>query len=281
MTTEKDIFKRGSTTYYFSSIFFPPKVRDDVFKLYSFVRVADDYVDNVPTNTKQFTSLRKLWESSITDKDFQTEVQASDDINLRVVRNMVFVSRKYSFEHKWVTSFLDSMQADIDQKKYRTIADTFWYMYGSAEVIGLMMAKIMGLPEVSYRYAQMQGRAMQYINFVRDIAEDNTLGRQYFPVNELKKFGLQDLQQKTVQAHPESFENFLRAQINLYRTWQTEADKGFDFIPKRLRIPLQTATDMYNWTAQNIYKAPNLVFVKKLKPSKYRVIGTVIKNTAR
>ncbi|MDQ5885643.1 MAG: 15-cis-phytoene synthase [Patescibacteria group bacterium] len=281
MTTEKDIFKRGSTTYYFSSIFFPPKVRDDVFKLYSFVRVADDYVDNVPTNTKQFTSLRKLWESSITDKDFQTEVQASDDINLRVVRNMVFVSRKYSFEHKWVTSFLDSMQADIDQKKYRTIADTFWYMYGSAEVIGLMMAKIMGLPEVSYKYAQMQGRAMQYINFVRDIAEDNTLGRQYFPVNELKKFGLQDLQQKTVQAHPESFENFLRAQINLYRTWQTEADKGFDFIPKRLRIPLQTATDMYNWTAQNIYKAPNLVFVKKLKPSKYRVIGTVIKNTAR
>lgn len=278
MNTEKNIFKQGSTTYYFSSRFFPSNVREDVFKLYSFVRVADDYVDSIPADAKQFRQLRKLWELAVNDASFDSEVTSSDDINLRVVRNMVFVFRKYSFERSWVTSFLDSMQADLDQKKYKTIEDTIWYMYGSAEVIGLMMAKIMGLPEASYDYARLQGRAMQYINFVRDIAEDNSLGRQYFPTNELKKFGLKDLQQKTVQASPESFEKFLRAQINLYKTWQYEANKGFDYIPKKLRIPLQTATDMYSWTANNIYKNPRIVFERKLKPSKYRVLCTVIKN---
>lgn len=279
MTTEKDIFKRGSTTYYFSSLFFPRKIKDDVFKLYSFVRVADDYVDSIPADSQQFSQLRKLWETSVNDDSFQTDVRGSDDINLRVVRNMVFVYRKYSFEQKWVTAFLDSMQADLDRKEYRTLEDTIWYMYGSAEVIGLMMAKIMGLPEESYIYAQMQGRAMQYINFVRDIDEDNILGRQYFPISELQKFGLKDLQQKTVQANSESFEKFMRAQIRLYESWQTEANKGFTSIPKRLRIPLQTATDMYNWTATNIHKKPLNVFQSKIKPSKYRVLFTIVKNT--
>lgn len=279
MTTEKDIFKRGSTTYYFSSLFFPKSIKEDVFKLYSFVRVADDYVDATPAEVANFKNLRKLWEQSVQDTSFDTNVHSSDDINVRVVRNMVFVTRKYNFKHAWVTSFLDSMQADLDKKQYKKIEDTIWYMYGSAEVIGLMMAKIMGIPEKSFKYAQMQGRAMQYINFVRDIAEDNTLKRQYFPASELKNFGLKNLSQKTVEANKVEFCAFLRAQIDLYNQWQTEANKGFAFIPKRLRIPLQTTTDMYNWTAQKIYQNPALVFDKKQKPSKYRVLFTIVKNT--
>lgn len=277
MKTERDIFKRGSTTYYFSSLFFPKGIKDDVFKLYSFVRVADDYVDSIPADTKQFKFLRKLWQQSFADSSFDDVVKDSDDINLRVVRNMVFVARKYAFNPDWVTAFLDSMQADLEKKQYKTIDDTIWYMYGSAEVIGLMMANIMGLSEKSHIYAQMQGRAMQYINFVRDIAEDNKLGRRYFPESELKKYGLSDLSQKTVDANVDAFEAFLRAQIDLYEVWQQEANKGFGFIPKRLRIPLQTATDMYNWTAKVIYKDPTCVFSHKVKPSKYRVIGTVLK----
>ena len=51
---QKEIFKQGSTTYYLSSLFFPKKIRDDVFTLYAFVRVADDYVDNIPAQQKEF-----------------------------------------------------------------------------------------------------------------------------------------------------------------------------------------------------------------------------------
>ena len=279
MNREKEIFKQGSTTYYFSSIFFPRKIKDDVFKLYSFVRVADDYVDNIPADRSEFKRLRKLWETSIADGHFETTVSASDDVNMRVVKNMVSVSRKYHFEQKWVTSFLDSMQADLDKKKYRTLEDIIWYMYGSAEVIGLMMAKIMGLPKKAYPYARMQGRAMQYINFVRDIAEDNRLGRSYFPASELKKYGLADLQTKTVSKHPEAFEAFQRAQIKQYKQWQKIADKGFRFIPRRLRIPLRTATDMYNWTAETIEKAPLTVYGRKVKPTKKRVLTRALKRS--
>lgn len=48
------IFKRGSKTYFYSTLFFPPKVRRDVFILYSFLRKADDYVDRIPQDTEGF-----------------------------------------------------------------------------------------------------------------------------------------------------------------------------------------------------------------------------------
>lgn len=276
MKIEKEIFRAGSTTYYFSSIFFPKKIKDDVFRLYSFVRVADDYVDAIPAKKSQFKKLRKLWDESINDAAFNTEVSVSDDVNYRVVKNMVYVTRKYHFEPQWITAFLDSMQADLDLKKYRTLDDTIWYMYGSAEVIGMMMAKIMGLPKKAYPFAMMQGRAMQYINFIRDIAEDNTLGRQYFPASELKKYNLPNIKKNTAKANPEIFNEFIQAQLQYYELWQSEANRGFNYIPKRIRIPLQTATDMYNWTAIKIAEEPLIVFDKKIKPSKIKVISTAL-----
>ena len=54
----KRIFKNGSKTYYYSSFFFPPNVKEDVFKLYSFVRKADDYVDSVPQQKQEFYSFK-------------------------------------------------------------------------------------------------------------------------------------------------------------------------------------------------------------------------------
>ncbi|MEM3950161.1 squalene/phytoene synthase family protein, partial [Saccharolobus sp.] len=56
-----EIFKKGSITYYNSSYFFPPKVREDVTKLYAFVRVFDDLVDSVPQKVEEFYNLRKLY----------------------------------------------------------------------------------------------------------------------------------------------------------------------------------------------------------------------------
>lgn len=275
---EKSIFKKGSTTYYFSSLFFPQKVKSDVFKLYSFVRVVDDYVDSIPSKNKEFQHIKKQWHSAINDIHFNTHIHNEDSIDQRVIKNMVFVSRKYNFKKEWTASFLDSMQADLDKKQYQTMKDTIWYMYGSAEVIGLMMAKIMDLPNEALQYAKLQGRAMQYINFVRDIAEDNDLGRLYFPKSELKKYGLNNLSYSKILKEPHEFEDFVKAQIDLYEKWQEEANTGYRYIPKRLRIPLQTATDMYNWTASSIYQNPQVVFEKKLKPFKRQVICSVLKN---
>lgn len=278
MSLEEDIFKKGSATYYFSSKFFPKLVREDVFKLYSFVRVADDYVDSIPQQASSFKKLRAMWLAAECNETFNTKPESTDYVDERVVKNIIYVQRKYAFEHDWIEAFLDSMQADLDQKPYKTLADSLWYVYGSAEVIGLMMAKILGLPEESYKAAKLQGRAMQWINFIRDIDEDIELGRCYFPEAERKKYAINKISKESAKQNETVFNEFVRAEIERYKAWQSEADQGYKYIPKRLRIPLQTARDMYNWTAEEIYKNPMIVFEKKVKPQKARIIRTGLKS---
>jgi 15-cis-phytoene synthase len=269
---ETRIFKNGSTTYYFSSKFFPRKVREDVADLYSFVRTADDYVDKKPAQTQKLLKLEQYYQESIKVKSFDFRVKKNDSVDQRVVKNIIRVSRKYGFENEWVESFIASMKQDISPKTYETLSDSLDYVYGSADVIGLMMAKIMELPDESLKYAQMQGRAMQWINFARDVKEDNGLGRCYFPATEIKKFGIDSLDEQTALKNPDQFKKFIRFQIKRYYGWQTEANKGFKFIPRRLRIPLQTAVDMYAWTAEQIEKDPFIVFEKKVKPRKRDIL---------
>jgi phytoene synthase len=167
------------------------------------------------------------------------------------------------------------MDWDLVKKAYRTRKETLRYMYGSAEVVGLMMARILGLPEKAEEPARYLGRAMQHINFIRDIREDLLLGRTYFPLDEMKKAGLKILKDDS-DTH---FRPFIKRQLALYREWQARGEKGFALIPRRFRIPVRTASDMYNWTARTIARNPGVVFRKKIKPSLPRVLFTALINT--
>ncbi len=297
--SERQIFRRGSTTFYRSSLFFPAKIRTDVFDLYSFVRVADDYVDKLPRNREAFYELRGLWTQSIKSTHFSTAKKPSDSLNQRVIKNMVRLMRAHNFDPTWVESFLDSMESDLSWATSKIGAKTgkkhiehgkhqfykfdnpkalLFYIHGSAEVVGLMLARIMGLPKAADRYAELLGRSLQSINFIRDIQEDNNLGRCYFVNSDFEKFGLPDLSEASARGNPEGFANFIREQIELYRKTQREAIKGFRFIPRRYRLPIQTAVDMYDWTANKIAQDPLIVFQKKVKPSKPRILKTALNN---
>lgn len=274
---EREIFKKGSTTYYWSSKFFPPNIRADVYKLYSFVRIVDDYVDAQPQQKQAFYKLREAWNIAEADVSFNTSPVSGEPVHDRILKNMIAVSRKHDFDPAWTTAFLDAMQSDLRRTEYKTIGDTIVYMHGSAEVIGLMMCKIMGVDHGAYGAAILQGRAMQYINFIRDIAEDVQLGRCYFPKEELKRFGLSDLAPETAAANPAAFEKFIHAQLAYYREWQRRAEEAYHYLPKRLLIPLRVASQMYQWTAVQIEAQPLKIYRAKIKPTRTRVILTALR----
>ncbi|TXT67415.1 MAG: Phytoene synthase [Promethearchaeota archaeon] len=262
----QEIFKAGSTTYFNSSIFFPKDVRLDVFILYGFVRVADDFVDTIPQKKEEFLEFRKKYEQAVSGKK----------VDNSIIENFIELMQRKDFKPAWVDAFLYSMELDLTKKVYSSLDETLEYIYGSAEVIGLFMAKILELPQEAYFAAERLGRAMQYINFIRDIKEDVKLGRQYFPLND---YDLKNLSQEEAMNNKEEFKRFLRDKIEQYLGWQQEAEKGFKYIPRRYWIPIKTASDMYKWTALKIKENPLIVYEKKVKPSKGRIIRNVIKNT--
>jgi len=278
---EKKIFKQGSTTYYWSASFFPKSYRKDVFALYSFVRVADDYVDEQPAQPEKLLELETVYLAAITDPSFDVITHGWDDIDTRVVKNIVRLSHKYKFDQKWVESFFWAMKQDIDSSGYKSLEDSLKYVHGSAEVIGLMMAKIMGLEEASFEAAMHQGRAMQWINFIRDIDEDNDLNRMYFPRDDLRKYNLKDLSRETAESQKADFTRFMNLQLKRYKQWQDKADEGMQYIPLRLRSALKTAIEMYNWTAMQIEKDPFIIYDKKVRPGKIRILTSGTKRVAK
>jgi phytoene synthase len=170
---------------------------------------------------------------------------------------------------------------DLTKKEYQNIDDAMAYMYGSAEVIGLMMARIMGLSDDASGYARLLGRAMQYINFLRDIREDLSFGRSYLPADEMREVGLASLAQEDARSRPDVFRAFIRKQIARYRDWQAEAEKGYALIPRRCRIPIRTAADMYEWTARRIEADPFIVYRGPVKPSRGQILQAGFRNIFR
>jgi phytoene synthase len=262
------IFKQGSKTYFYSSLFFPTYAKKDVFSLYGFVRKADNYVDSIPQDINGFYEFKEKYYKAINGNK-------TNDI---VIDSFVELANKKGFNPEWTEAFLKSMESDIMKSRYENIGDTIDYIYGSAEIIGLYMAKIMDLPNEALYYAKYLGRSMQYINFIRDISEDLKLGRIYMPGDEMKKHGLISLDYDYTKTVPEKFSSFIHEQLKHYCKWQHIAEEGYKYIPKRYLIPVKTASEMYNWTAEKIYKNPFMVYHKKIKPQVSQIISTTIIN---
>ncbi|WP_018527723.1 phytoene/squalene synthase family protein [Alkalispirochaeta alkalica] len=263
------IFREGSKTYYTASLFFPESVKRDVFLLYGFVRVADNFVDQLPQDAEGFFSFcRRYRQAWALGPGASTEDP--------VIDGFIDLARRKNFDPAWIDAFLRSMEWDLTRREYDRIEDTLEYIYGSAEVIGLCMAAILELPESAHQSARALGRSMQYINFIRDINEDLGLGRRYLP---LEGTSLKSLTAEEARARPGEFAAFLRAQSRLYRVWQREGEAGYPYLPRRVLIAVKTASDMYNWTASRIMKDPFLVYRRTIKPSRLRILARAFLNT--
>ena len=260
-----EIFKSGSKTYFQTSLFFPPELRRDVFILYAFVRVADNFVDDAPQDEKGFADFCRGWERA----------DCGIPSGLPIIDDFVDLSRRRGFESSWIRAFLASMAMDLGTVEFESLSETLAYIYGSAEVIGLFMSRIMGLPEAALPHARMLGRAMQYINFLRDIPEDNRLGRRYLPIG---GSGLKGLSEDEARRIPDVFRTWFRSQSALYRRWHEEALKGYGYIPRRYLLPIRTAEDMYLWTAETLESDPIKVFQRKVKPKRRRILKKIAVN---
>lgn len=262
------VFKAGSTTYFNSSLFFPPDLLDEVKILYGFVRVADDYVDAVPQDAAGFRAFVTAYRGAM----------AGNAAGNPVIDDFVALGQRADFDPAWTDAFLAAMEADLSKRFYQTETEVLEYVYGSAEVIGLYMARLMKLRPEAEHCARMLGRAMQYINFIRDVAEDLELGRRYLPVEGtgLPADWLPDPAQ--ARERPDEWSAFLARHLERYRVWQTEAEAGYHFLPRRSRIAVKTAADMYNWTGRVIAADPLVVFERKVKPHKARIIMRALGN---
>lgn len=267
------ILKNSSQRFYYSTLAFPEPMRTDVGILYSFCRKTDNIVDleNGVKALENFRIFKNEFYSAL-------EQNSSNDVMLN---DFIKVYHTYSFKKEWIEALFESMEMDLNSFKYESLEPTLKYVYGVAEVIGLMMAQIMELPEESTQSAMMLGRAMQWSNMIRDIDEDNKRGRCYFPKSDLDKFELKDLEYSTVITSERKFYEFIDLQIERFLQWMEEAEKGYKYIPRNCITAVKTAADIDLWTIEQIRKNPLIIYERKVKPSNFTILRKGLENYVR
>lgn len=160
-------------------------LRAPIYNIYGFVRFADEIVDS-------FHQYQK--ESLLHDFKNETFLAIERGISLNPILNSFQITiNQYQIDTRFITDFFNSMEMDLEKTIYNR--DGYReYIYGSAEVVGLMCLQIFceGDKEAFLRLkpaAQALGAAFQKINFLRDVKADfEQLNRTYFPNVDFKNF---------------------------------------------------------------------------------------------
>jgi phytoene/squalene synthetase len=156
-----------------------PTIRQDIYNIYGFVRFADEIVDSFHDYDK--TTLFSRFEKSLSEA-------LEDKIHLNPILNSFqHTAHKYEIDRHLIDSFMDSMRLDLTKKDYLTENEYKQYIYGSADVVGLMCLKVFVNGDVT-KYDALKdsamhlGSAFQKVNFLRDLKADfEGLSRTYFP----------------------------------------------------------------------------------------------------
>jgi phytoene synthase len=177
-TVSRIITNTYSTSFTLGIKFLNRKLHKPIYNIYGFVRCADEIVDSFHGYDKKFL-LEKL------HHDTFEAIKQKVSIN-PVINSFQETVNQFNIGEELISSFLNSMEMDLDQKKYNR-QNYEEYIYGSAEAVGLMCLKVFtNGDEEKYNelkpYAMKLGSAFQKVNFLRDLSSDiNDLGRFYFP----------------------------------------------------------------------------------------------------
>ncbi len=278
------------TSYYVANRFFPEQVKQDVFTLYAFVRIPDDIVDEPGVDPvkarKELDRLRDYFQDCF---DGKSPVPSDDLERNQVASEAAKLFHTYQIPLDRVRDFFAAMYADLEKKVYYTYEELQKYMYGSAEVVGLMMCKIIGYDEAQeaevFRTAKLLGEAMQYTNFLRDIQEDAIdFDRMYIPEDRLQKHHLNHvLLSQYVAKKPvdDTREKFMSQQVLFCKELYREANEWIALLDPRGTKAVRVASRMYESILDKIIRNEYDVFSMSARTTKREKIRTLLVKTLR
>ena len=245
----KTVTESYSTSFSLATRMLSTSIRQDIYNIYGFVRFADEIVDSFHDYNKEelLNNFEKELRYSITNK-----------ISLNPILNSFQKTLlKYDINIELVNSFLKSMRWDLDKKVYLNKQEFDEYIYGSADVVGLMCLKVFVSGDQDKfnqlkPYAMSLGSAFQKVNFLRDLKADHeSLNRSYFPNLNIDKFD-------------EKSKQFILNEIDKDFT---NALKGILLLPSSARFGVYTAYKYYLKLLNKLRKTDPL----KIKNSRIRV----------
>jgi len=175
-----------STSFSLATKMLDASIRNHIYNIYGFVRFADEIVDSFHNHNKKY--LLDNFEA-----DLFTSIK--DKISLNPILNSFQLTvNTFKIDHDLIKAFMKSMRLDLKKSTYKTQAEYEEYIYGSADVVGLMCLKVFVKGDEKKfnnlkKPAMALGSAFQKVNFLRDLKDDfQELERNYFPNVDFNNF---------------------------------------------------------------------------------------------
>ena len=254
----KRITKNYSTSFSLAIKMLAPKIQNDIYAIYGFVRCADEIVDSF---------IEYNQEELLTEFELDFQKAYSRKISLNPILNS-FQEVVHRFDMmELVVPFLKSMRMDLDKKEYLTQDEYEEYIFGSADVVGLMCLMVFVNGDKK-KYNELKnsamklGSAFQKVNFLRDLKHDAVaLGRIYFPNVDVNNLSSNCIQQLVAE---------IESDFN-------EALEGIKGLPKEAKFGVYTAYRYYKSLLLKISKTqPDEIMNKRIRVgdfSKLFIIG--------
>ena len=181
----RNVTKTYSTSFSSAVRMLGSSIQQDIYNIYGFVRFADEIVDS-------FHDYDKVELFEIFEIDLANALKNKISLN-PILNSFQHTVSKHGIPNELIDAFMKSMKLDLTKKEYKTKAEYDEYIFGSADVVGLMCLKVFvrgndkqydDLRESAMRL----GSAFQKVNFLRDLKADfEGLNRTYFPDTDLNK----------------------------------------------------------------------------------------------
>ena len=196
-----------STSFSIATKMLSSSIQQDIYNIYGFVRLSDEIVDSLHDYDKELLFNRF-------EEDLKNSIKEKISLN-PILNSFQHTYHKYNFDFGLVNSFMKSMRWDLHKKKYSTKSDYNEYIYGSADVVGLMCLKVfVNGDNKKYNelknYAMSLGSAFQKVNFLRDVKNDfENLNRSYFPKIDFFNFS-EKFKKNIINEIEKEYENWLK-----------------------------------------------------------------------
>jgi 15-cis-phytoene synthase len=236
----KNVTHQYSTSFSTAVQILDESIRQDIYNIYGFVRLADEIVDSFHDYDKN-ELFKKL--------ELDLEVALKNRISLNPILNAFQETiHRYNISQELINAFMNSMRMDLTKTKYNTQEEYKKYIYGSADVVGLMCLCIFvqgdqQLYDALKKPAMRLGSAFQKVNFLRDLKADyEYLNRSYFPGINLEQ--LNDSEKNTI--------------INEIEADFEEGLKGIKQLPNTAKFGVYVAFMYYKTLLNKLKKTPSL-----------------------
>ncbi|MBT3542784.1 MAG: phytoene/squalene synthase family protein [Flavobacteriaceae bacterium] len=250
-----------STSFSMATKMLDSSIRNHIYNLYGFVRFADEIVDTFHKHDK---------EKLLNDFEIDLYKSLNDKISINPILNSFqYTVNLFNIDHDLIHAFMKSMRLDLSKQVYETQEEYKEYIYGSADVVGLMCLKVFVKGD-DKTYEELKtpamalGSAFQKVNFLRDLKEDfQGLDRTYFPNVDFTKF---DEHSKSLIIQE------IEADFNI-------ALEGIFKLPTEARFGVYTAYKYYTKLLSKLKKTPSLSIQKtRIRVPNYQKISVLARS---